>query len=147
KIQGGQQLVDLQNGGYPVNLLFRLYDSNGVLKSSSSTTYAFGKYFNDPNAGGSNAIRTIALINGAQNVNLNFSSDADYQNGVSALLPNSLKVQGQNPYQIKVKSNTPNFTSSQTSIIPVSAVKLASSAGSSAPAAAEYYTINLSDGS
>src|SRR5690606_35482420 len=99
-------------------------------------------YTEQPNTG--EATRTIALVNGAQNVNLNFSSDADYQNGVSALLPNSLKVQGQAPYQIKVKSNTANFTSSQTSIIPVNTVKLTSSAGNLAPVAT-YSTINLSD--
>lgn len=141
RIQGGNHLVELQNGSFPVALIFRLYDGNGVLKSSSSTTYGFGKWFEDSGAGGSNPIRTVTLVNGGQSVNLSFDSDDDYLNGVSKLLANSLRVQGQNPYQIKVKAMTDLVGSAGT--IPVSIVSLESSAGNLAPTGT-YSTLKLS---
>src|SRR5690606_1874141 len=95
QIQGGQHLMDLQNGTYYAPLLFQFYDGNGNLRVSSTTVYNFGKWFSDPHAGGPNAYRTITLINGAHDVHLNFASDYDYQNGVSVSIANGLKVQGQ----------------------------------------------------
>src|SRR5690554_917257 len=43
RIAGGPHLAELQNGNYVCQLTFRLYDKNGVLKSTSTASYNFGK--------------------------------------------------------------------------------------------------------
>lgn len=145
KIQGGPQLVELQNGSYPCQLTFRLYNSSGVLMSSSSTTYGFGKYFNGSGGGGggSTPITSLTLVNGAQSTSLDFNGPADYVTGASLTISNGLRAQSTEPYQIKVKSSAANFSSSQTSIIPISAIKLQSTNGAPAPSAVTHNTISL----
>lgn len=144
KIQGGPQLVELQNGSYPCQLTFRLYDSDGVLMSSSSTTYGFGKYFNGTGGGGgSTPLTSLTLVNGAQNTALNFNGPADYVTGVSLTINNGLRAQSTDPYQIKVKSSAANFSTSQSSIIPVSAIKLQSTSGVPSPSNVTLNTISL----
>lgn len=144
KIQGGPQLVELQNGSYPCQLTFRLYDSDGILMSTSSTTYGFGKYFNGTGGGGgSTPVTSLTLVNGAQSTSLDFNGPPDYVTGVSLTINNGLRAQSMEPYQIKVKSSAANFSSSQTSIIPVSAIKLQSTNGAPAPSDVTHNTISL----
>src|SRR5690606_17282166 len=113
KIAGGPQLVELQNGNYECQLTFRLYDKNGLLKSTSTAVYNFGKYFNGTGGGGSTPILSLTLVNGASNVGLTFTNGGDYINGVSTTINNGLRAQSTTPYQIKVKSSAVNFSSSQ----------------------------------
>lgn len=146
KIAGGPQLVELQNGMYYCQLTFRLYDQQGVLKSTSTALYNFGKYFNGTGGGtggGDTPITSLTLVNGSTNTALNFTSGSDYLNGVSVTINNGLRIQSTAPYQIKVKSSGANFSSSQPSIIPVSAVKLQSTSGVPAPSDVTHNIISL----
>jgi hypothetical protein len=144
KIAGGPQLVELQNGEYRCQLTFRLYDKNNQLKSTSTAVYNFGKYFNGTGGSGGTPITSLTLVNGASNVGLSFTNGGDYVNGVSNTIANGLRAQSTAPYQIKVKSSAANFSSSQSSIIPVSAVKLLTSAGIAAPSTEMTYTGTIS---
>jgi hypothetical protein len=147
KIAGGPQLVELQNGMYYCQFTFRLYDQNGLLKSTSTAIYNFGKYFNGTgggSGGGDTPITSLSLVNGAPNTALNFTSGSDYINGVSVTINNGLRVQSTAPYQIKVKSSAANFSSSQSTIIPVNTIKLQSTNGvPSPPSGMTHNTITL----
>lgn len=146
KVAGGPQLVELQNGMYYCQFTFRLYDQNGILKSTSTAIYNFGKYFNGTGGGtggGDTPITSLTLVNGAPNTALNFTSGSDYLNGVSVTINNGLRVQSTVPYQIKVKSSATNFSSSQSTIIPVNAVKLQSTNGVPSPTDVTHNTISL----
>lgn len=140
-IQGGQHLVNLTNGGYNVPLVFRLYDGQGALRSTSSTTYNFNRYFwgEIPQEASS-----IEVQSNAKNVTLNFTSLQNYQSGVSSSLSNGLNVKSASGYQVKVKSSNANFVSTTTSTLPVEAVKLESTAGTNASGNIQYNTLNLS---
>lgn len=141
RIEGGPHLLELRNGIYSIPLLFRIYDEAGVLRLSASGTYQFEKRFQDSGSGDVNPIRTISLANGTDNVDLNFESEEDYRTGVSKLLLNSLKVQGQSAYQIRVKAMT--NLSGLSDIIPISIVGLQASPGNYA-SGTSYQTIRLS---
>lgn len=141
-IQGGQHLVDLQNGNYICNLIFRLYDAQGVLRSTSTTDYNFGRWFfgEIPPSGGSIEVQPNARV-----VTLDFSSRTNYNSGVVLSLSDGLKVRSQAGYQLKVKCSTTNFTTTTGSVIPVDAVKIESSSGTSAPSGVTHYQLNLSN--
>ena len=140
-IQGGQHLVNLNNGGYNVPLIFRLYDGNGALRSTSTTVYNFNRYFWGEVPQNASSIEVQA---NAKNVVLNFTTMQNYQNGVSAMLTNGLNVSAASGYQVKVKSSSVNFTGTTQSTLPVAAVRLESSAGNNASGNIQYSTVNLS---
>jgi len=146
KIAGGPQLVELQNGMYYCQFTFRLYDQNGGLKSTSTATYNFGKYYNGTGGGSGNGgtpVTSLTLVNGAQDIGLNFIDESDYTNGISVTINNGLRTQSTDPYQIKVKSSGANFSSSQSTTIPVNSVKLQSTNGVPAPSEVTHNTISL----
>jgi len=145
KVQGGPQLAELQNGNYLCPLTFRLYDQNGTLRSSSTTTYNFGKYFNGTGGTGGTPLTSLTLVNGAQDASLNFNTGEDYNNGTAITINNGLRVQSTAPYQIKVKSSAANFSSSGPSVIPLGAVKLMSSNGTAGPIEVTHNTISLNN--
>jgi hypothetical protein len=136
-IQGGQHIVNLQNGGYIVRLVFRLYDGQGVLRATSSTDYNFNRYFfgDIPNA------NSIELNARARNVVLDFVTTQHYRNGVSVSLPDGLSVTASSGYEVKVKSTSASFNTTTSSVIPVAAVKLQSTDGSNAAPGTQNFTL------
>lgn len=136
-IQGGYHLL-LPNGTYSGTLFFSLFNQNNQLVSTTSVNISV--YINS-----SSNSYTLQLQNGAADVSLSFNSTADYLNGVSNTRSRGLKITGYNAYQIIVKTTQANMQSSSgPATIPVSAVSLETTLGSSASQGIATYTRALS---
>ncbi|NCI50414.1 hypothetical protein GWC95_10810 [Sediminibacterium roseum] len=138
-IQGGNHLL-LPNGTYTGTLVFTLYNQSNQVVSTSTVQQSFA-------VNSSVNSFTAVFQNGADNISMNFNTLANYTNGVSVTKTNGLKITGYSPYQVIVKTSSPNLTSSTggSSTIPVSVVNLQTTKNTSTTGGINVFTRKLSN--
>lgn len=115
-IQGGNHLL-LPNGTYSGSLIFTLYNQSNQVVSTSTVTVSFA-------VNSTTNSYTVLFQNSADNIVMTFNTASDYLNGVSVTKTNGLKITGYSPYQVVIKTSSPNLVSATSNTIPVSAVSL-----------------------
>ncbi|MBD3904779.1 hypothetical protein NAL32_10110 [Chryseobacterium sp. Ch-15] len=83
-----------------------------------------------------NPIQTI-VVNGIEDVDLNYTSKADYENGVSSKKDNQLTIYSTGSYEVRVTSNTATI-SSGTKTMDVSSIQVIPTPGTGGQADATY---------
>ena len=137
-IKGGNHLL-LANGTYTGSLIFTLYNQAGQAVSNTTVSVAFA--INSV----SNSSYTMVLQNGAENVDMFFTSTANYASGVSVTKPNGLRITGYSAYQVIVKASSDVLTSAYSSAtIPVDVAKIEATKSTTTSAGIITYTRNLS---
>ncbi len=115
-ITGGNHLL-VPNGTYRANLVFTLYNQNNEVVSIRNQEVSF-------QVNSSINSYTVVLQNDANVVNLVFNTLAHFTNGVSVTKSRGLRVTGNSPYQIFVKTSATNLQAGDNTTIPVSAVNI-----------------------
>ncbi|MES2332721.1 MAG: hypothetical protein V4539_24145 [Bacteroidota bacterium] len=135
-IQGGNHLL-LPNGTYTGNLVFTLYNQSNQVVSTTTVSQSFAI---------NSSVNSYSIVfqNSADNINLAFNTIANYINGVSVTKTNGLKITGYNPYQVIIKTSSPNLSSASGATIPVSVVSLQTTKSTSTSAGINVYTRQLS---
>lgn len=118
-IQGGNHLL-VDNGTYRTSLEFSLYDGNNQFLDSFVLNDVGFQF----QTGGFQTSNTLILQN-ADLITFTFDDLSDYLNGLSIYKNNALKINYNGPYEVIVKSNSSQLTSTTTSnTIPVSLFKI-----------------------
>lgn len=123
----GAYLKDLQGGynqkAYVLALTFRAYGSNNELLGSYQQTYRIEVFKLTDNIPEDNSY-SIRISSEAQSGLLEMKTLADYATGVKVSYPNGLSVATNIAYQISLRSISPQFVSSQGSLLPLNVVKM-----------------------
>lgn len=118
-IHGGNHLL-VANGSYRASLEFLLYDGNNNLIGTGTINNVGFQIQSNINNGSS-----ISLQNSADIITFQFDDVGDYYSGLSVNKAMGFKVTAYNPYDIIIKANTPNLTSTTTNhTIPIQLFKL-----------------------
>lgn len=147
-IQGGNHLLISPNGTYHSAYEYKLYriKTNGTEELLATRTESVGSSARlQINYSGNNGQQNVILQHGANIFNLQFSTPADYTNGVSVQVTNGLKVTSPSNYQLSVKASANEMTSATTSsTIPVSALHVELSTNQNVPGLTIYSPLSLS---
>ena len=122
-IEGGAYLEDLKSFlSYKLNLEFSLLNGNDqVMHSHQPQTVDIDLFIvGSPPSG---PTYSIQVLSGATAGVLEFTKPQDFATGVQAIYPGSLSVISSTPYQLQVRTLTPDFISNSLSI-PVNTVGL-----------------------
>ena len=119
-IQGGNALSSLiTQGTYTCPLIFTLYNQNGQQVSIKNASISFQITYAKSTS--------FTLTLQSPNVLLQYSTPANYINGVSVDKPNGLRIVGFEAYQVIVKTIGPNLTNGDYTL-PVSTIRLQNAA-------------------
>jgi hypothetical protein len=141
-INGGNHLLNVENGEYSTLLDFILYDMQGRVISTTSVRPVFQLLFNQANSS------NVTLQNGASNISLGFSSAGDFANGVSDTKVNGLSVVAYTSHQLIVKASGNRLMAPGVSQgIPVSSIRLALSTNGAGQSSIVCNPIDLSENS
>lgn len=122
-IDGGQYLEDLRSTlVYNLNLEFTLLNALDLPMSSHQTPVSHINIFIN-GTHPSNPTYSLQVLGSAASGTLEFTKPQDFATGVQAIYPGGLSVISSTPYQLQVRTLTPDFISNSLSI-PVNTVGL-----------------------
>lgn len=124
---GGSYLADLSNVNqteYPIRFYFTIYDEKDIFIANTSFDY---KIQVSSNLTGTPPIEnnfSLQIGNNAKEGLLEVKSMADYINGTSITYNSGITVSSNTAYQLKVKSQLPEFKSETGHSLPLDVVKV-----------------------
>lgn len=124
-VAGGSHMIQPVSGAFTVNLVFSLYDWNDQFVASWNTAANIQIYFN------ANSLYSMTLQNGANSASFDFTTLAQYTNGISLTKTNGLKITGYQNYQVFAQTTSADLVSANTTqTLPASIIKLQASLAS-----------------
>lgn len=123
-VEGGAYLEDYKTENeYQIQVEYTIKDPAGNVLNSNSSSMNFRVYPTDTPPP-TEPDFTLQVAGTAKNINLDFTSIHDYQNGKSVTLSKALQIKSTAPYEVLVRANTQKFYSSDQNELPLDIVNI-----------------------